>query len=293
MSVAVAGAVLVGTPDAAAAPTCSPWTVSTVAQGFGMLENLAFGEDGTIFLSETSPLGMGRIQALTPDGRRRTAVPDVTSPGGLVVDGDTLFFTTGNGTAAGVFGTADGTIDTLDIETGARTTYARGLVMPNGLAMSSNGDLFTTRNLGSDTGLTVVPHEVPHEPSSVRTDIGTANGIAIDGNTVYVANTFDPALAITEVDTDDPSGQSRTLAVDGFGPLTASDDLTVGPDGQLYLAQNLASRVLRIDPRTGQSCVLGTGLPLTSSVDFGGPGWDRTSLYATSFDGTVRKLTPA
>ncbi len=68
--------------------------------------------------------------------------------------------------------------------------------------------------------------------------------------------------------------------------------MTVGPDGMIYLAQNLAGRVLRVDPATGSSCVVGTGVPLTSSVEFGGPGWDDNSLYATSFDGSVRKLTP-
>nr|WP_296767628.1 SMP-30/gluconolactonase/LRE family protein [Rhodococcus sp. (in: high G+C Gram-positive bacteria)] len=297
--VAVAGAMLIGSPNAAAAPNivaeqpCSPWIVSTVAAGFGTLENLAFGADGTMYLSETSLSGSGRIAALMPDGQRRTAVADVNSPGGLVVDGNTLYFATGNGTIAGLLDTHDGTVDTLDVESGTRSTYARGLVMPNGLARSPEGDLFTTRNLGATTGLTVVPHDSPNEPYSVRTDLGTANGIAIDGDTVYVSNTFDPVLVITALDADDPGGPSTKIPVDGFGPFTASDDMTVGPDGQIYLAQNLAGRVLRIDPRTGNSCVIGTGLPLTSSVEFGGSGWDRTSLYATSFDGTVRKLTPA
>lgn len=296
---AVVGAALFVSPNAAAAPNvvasqqCSPWIVSTVTHGFGMLENLAFGDDGTMYLSETSPSGSGRIAALTPEGQRLTAVPEVNSPGGLVVDGNTLYFATGNGTVAGVLDTHDGTVDTLDIESGTRSTYARGLVMPNGLAQSPEGDLFATRNLGSVTGLTVVPRDSPNEPYPVRTDLGTANGIAVDGDTVYVSNTFDPVLVITALDANDPGGPSKKIPVDGFGPFTASDDMTVGPDGQVYLAQNLAGRVLRIDPRTGSSCVVGTGLPLTSSVEFGGDGWDRTSLYATSFDGTVRKLTPS
>lgn len=290
---ALTAGLLVCAPSASADPICTPWSVVTVASGFGMLENLAFGGDGSMYLSETSPLGNGRIQRLTPDVVRSVAVPDVTSPGGLVVDGDTLYFTTGNGTAAGLFDTHDGTVEKFDVTSGARSTYASGLVMPNGLARSTNGDLFTTRNLGVTTGLTLVPGEPPHEPSVVRTDLGTANGIAIDGDTLYVADTFEPQLKITVLDTRDPGGAVRTIAVDGFGPFTASDDMTVGPDGQIYLAQNLASRVLRIDPESGSSCVIGEGMPLTSSVRFGESGWNRDALYATSFDGSVRRLSPS
>ncbi|OZE94780.1 hypothetical protein CH299_26300 [Rhodococcus sp. 14-2686-1-2] len=288
----LAAGLLVTAPAASAAPACTEWTVSTVATGYGMLENLVFGDNGTMYLSETSPLGPGRIQALSPDGVRSVAVDDVRSPGGLVVDGSVLYFTTGNGTAAGLFDIPDGTVDTLDLVSGARSTYAAGLVMPNGLARTDDGALFTTRNLGLTTGLTVVPSASPHVPSVVRTDLGTANGIAVDADALYVADTFEPSLRITALDVDDPAGPARILPVDGFGPFTASDDMTVGPDGMIYLAQNLAGRVLRVDPATGSSCVVGTGVPLTSSVEFGGLGWDENSLYATSFDGSVRKLTP-
>lgn len=293
-----AGVLVVGlavTAPVATASTstaCTPWTVSTVASGFGPLENLSFG-GGSMYLSETSPVGTGNIVRLAADGSREIAVAGVASPGGQVVDGRTLFFTTGNGTASGLFGIPDGTVDTLDLETGARAKYAEGVVMPNGLARSADGDLFTTRNLGATTGLTVVPAESPHTPTVVRTDLGTANGIAIDDGTLYVANTFEPNLEIAALDIDDPGGAVRRIPVDGFGPFTASDDMTVGPDGQIYLAQNLAGRVLRIDPQSGSSCVIGSGLPLTSSVEFGGQGFERNALYATSFAGTVSKLSPS
>lgn len=290
---AMAAGLLVFSPTASASPVCSSWSVSTVASGYGMLENLAFGGDGSMYLSETSPVGPGSIQRLTPDTVRSVAVSDVSSPGGLVVHDRTLYFATGNGTAAGLFGTTDGTVDTVDLESGVRSTFARGLVMPNGLARSSDGDFFATRNLGASTGLTLVPSAAPHEPSVIRTDLGTANGIAIDGDALYVSNTFEPELRITVLDARDPVGAVRTIPVDGFGPLTASDDMTVGPDGRIYLAQNLAGRILRIDPKDGSSCVIATGMPLTTSVRFGGPGWDSSSLYATSFDGTVRQVSPS
>ena len=80
-------------------------------------------------------------------------------------------------------------------------------------------------------------------------------------------------------------------ALPGSGPLNAADDLTVGPDGIVYVAYNGGGKVVRVDPATGESCALASGLPLVSSVRFGaGPGWDPDALYATSFTGKIYKL---
>lgn len=289
MAVVACGVLIVGAPAASATPDCTPWTTSTVASGFGTLENLAFDDRGTMLLSETSLFGTGSIRGLTPDGERSVVVPDVASPGGLAVRGDTLYFTTGNGFVSGALDIPDGSVETVDLTSGARATVARDLVMPNGLVLLDDGDMLVTRNVGAQSGLTRIDGD---SSRVVRTDLGSANGIATDGTAVYVSNTFEPELAVTVLDSEDLGGEARRIPVDGFGPVTASDDLTVGPDGQIYLAQNLAGRVLRIDPESGSSCVVGTGLPLTSSVEFGGPGWNRDALYATSFDGSVRQLTP-
>ncbi|WP_249305477.1 SMP-30/gluconolactonase/LRE family protein [Rhodococcus sp. 14-2483-1-1] len=295
----VAGLVLAASvalsPTAEASSTCTPWSVSTVASGFGLLENLEFDGRGSMIVSETSPIGPGALRTVAPNGDRGTLVSGVESPGGLVRDGDTLYFTTGNSAAAGLFDMRTGTIETIDLGTGARSTYASGLTMPNGLARSATGDLFTTRNLGGASGLTRIAvggDETVGSMSTVRTDLGSANGIGVGGGNIYVATTFDPETTVTVLDEKDPAGPSTRIRVDGFGPLTMSDDLTVADDGTVYLAQNLAGRVLRVDPETGSSCVIATGVPLTSSVAFGGVGFDSEALYATSFDGTVRKMSP-
>ena len=53
-------------------------------------------------------------------------------------------------------------------------------------------------------------------------------------------------------------------------------------------------KVVRIDAKTRAQCVIATGIPLASSVRFGaGPGWDSTSLYATSLAGGLYKITPS
>ena len=293
-AVIVAGLIL-GTatalaPTAEASSSCTPWSVSTVASGFGVLENLEFDGRGSMIVSETSLIGPGALRTVAPNGARGTLVADVQSPGGLVRDAGTLYFTTGNSAAAGLLDTRTGTVDTIDLRTGVRSTYASGLTMPNGLARSATGDLFTTRNLGGHSGLTRVA--VDGSVSTVRTDLGSANGIGIGNGKMYVANTFDLETTLTVLDEKNPSGPSARIRIDGVGPLAMSDDLTVGDDGTVYLAQNLAGRVVRIDPESGASCAIATGVPLTSSVAFGGFGFDEKALYATSFDGTVRKLEP-
>ncbi|MEW1880260.1 SMP-30/gluconolactonase/LRE family protein [Rhodococcus sp. NPDC080181] len=285
------GASIAAAPAAQASSACTPWSVSTVASGFGMLENLEFDGRGSMIVSETSPIGPGALRSVAPNGDRGTLVSGVESPGGLVRDGDTLYFTTGNSAAAGLFDSSTGTIDALDLDTGGRSTYASGLAMPNGLARSETGDLFTTRNLGVAAGLSRIATD--RTVSTVRTDLGSANGIAIARGKIYVGNTFDVEPVVYVLDEQDPSGSVSRVRVDGFGPLTMSDDLTVGVDGMIYLAQNLAGRVVRIDPTSGSSCAVATGVPLTSAVAFGGVGFDPTSLYATSFDGSVRELSPA
>ncbi|PTR40510.1 SMP-30/gluconolaconase/LRE-like protein [Rhodococcus sp. OK611] len=283
------------TTTTAAAQSCTPWTASEVASGFGMLENLAFDGRGKMLLSEGTLFGDGAIRTLSPGGKTGTLVSDFTGPGGIVVSGDNILFTTGNNAMAGLSNSKNGTVESLDLDTGEQTTVAKGLTMPNGLAKLANGDLLVTRNLGSDQGLTRIPAAQPGTPASVRTDLGSANGLAVsaDGATVYVGNTFDSNTEIRELNATDLKGAVHTMKVAGSGSSNAGDDLTVGADGNIYMALNGAGKVVRLDPTTGSTCEIGSDLPLTSSVRFGsGPGWDPAALYTTSFDGSVHKLVP-
>ncbi|WP_246098207.1 SMP-30/gluconolactonase/LRE family protein [Rhodococcus spelaei] len=288
------------TPSTAAAvetkpAACAKWTVSTVASGFGTLENLSFDGRGKMLLSESAVLGDGAIRTLTPNGDKGTLVSSVNSPGGIVVDGDRVLFNTGNNVMAGLYGSTNGTVESVDLDSGKQTTVARGLTMPNGLAKLDNGDLLVTNVLGGKPGVVRIPATEPREPVTVRTDIGSANGIfaSADGKHVYVGNTLEGTTQIRVLDTNDLTGPVRVLGLPGPGPANAGDDLTLGADGYLYEALNGAGKVVRVDPVSGDTCEIATGLPLTSSVRFGaGPGWDATALYATSFEGTVHKLVP-
>lgn len=295
--VASAAAALLASSFAVVAPgataaTCPAWTKSTVAKGYGLLENLAFDGQGGLLLSEGSLGGTpGGLRKLTAAGARSTVVLDVASPGGIVVVGRTAYFNSGDGLASGLFNIADGAINEVDLDTGETRTVATGLVMPNGLARFPNGDLVVSRDLGKGSMMRVTPAGVktPWAPQATST-----NGMAIDAERgeFYVDSTFDPTTEISVVSLE-TGATLRKIRIPGLGPLNSADDLTLGPDGNLYVALNVAGSVVRVDPDTGAQCTVAKGLPFVSSVRFGaGPGWDPASLYATSFLGTVTRLAP-
>ena len=66
-----------------------------------------------------------------------------------------------------------------------------------------------------------------------------------------------------------PSGElSATRLISG---LEGGAGSTVGPDGALYVTENAAGRIARVDPKTGEKTVLASGLPkMITAVGIGG-----------------------
>jgi hypothetical protein len=56
------------------------------------------------------------------------------------------------------------------------------------------------------------------------------------------------------------------------GGLQGGSGSTIGPDGALYVTENAAGRITRVDPKTGATTTYASGLPtLIPAVGFGGP----------------------
>ncbi|MFD4462081.1 SMP-30/gluconolactonase/LRE family protein [Nocardia sp. NPDC058480] len=294
-ALAVTSAAMVPTANSAAAQTdsCPRWTAHTVASDYGVLENLGFDGRGNLLMSQTSATGTdGSLQRLAADGTKSVAAAGIDAPGGILVAGGTLYFTTGNSAASGLTGRADGAIRALDLDTGAVTTIATGLTMPNGLAQLPNGDFVVSRDVGTGPMTRVSAHG---GAAAYAPWVTSTNGLAFDPARarLVVSTTFDPATVIAAVDYAEPAETGPRVVIPGYGPLNSADDLTVGPDGKAYVALNAAGRIQQVDLDTGQTCSIADGLPLSSSARFGaGPGWEAQSLYVTSFLGTVTKLTP-
>ncbi|MFI9508742.1 SMP-30/gluconolactonase/LRE family protein [Nocardia sp. NPDC052566] len=293
LALAVAGAgAAVAEPDEVAG--CGRWSATTVASGYSMLENLAFDGRGGMLLSELALSSSGgAVHVLRADGTR-AVVASVNHPGGLVVSGGTAYVAAGGDFTLGGPGKSDGAIEAIDLDSGAVSTVASGLTAPNGLARLPDGGFVVSRDIGSPTTLT----RVARDGSGAHTlapGLTSTNGLAYDPvrRKLFVSTTFESVTTLAAIDIDHPDTPPARSTVPGFGLLNAADDLTVGSDGNVYLALNVAGRIVRVDPDTGSTCTIADGLPFATSARFGsGPGWDPGSLYVTSFLGTVTRLTP-
>jgi hypothetical protein len=277
---------------AAAPDPCAPWTVRVLASGLGSLENLEpDGKDG-LFVSASTQNAVLRVT--------RTAAPavvlsGVSSPGGLRLRGTTLYVVTGDSAASGVLGRADGTIDRLDLRTGRRTTWVRGLTMPNGLVFLRDGSALVSRDVAglSPTGITRIRPSGAVQPAwSGQAD---SNGLAVDpsGRWLYSDETFTAASNVYRTEVAHPSRRVVVASLGGIGVPKGLDDLMLSSSGVLYVAANSGGQVIRLDPRTGRSCAVVSGLTLTSSVKQGrGRAFPPSRLYATGFDGRVLELIP-
>jgi hypothetical protein len=279
------------TPASAVAITHCPWRATTVASGLGSLENLGFDGAGTMLVSRTVG-NSGQLYRLTPDGRGSSLVPNVAAPGSITVADGAAYFTTGNSFLSGIIGSRDGTIARVDLATGALTTVVTKLTMPNGMVRLPDGSFIVSRNLGWTTGLTRISAdgtgETPFAPS-----VTMANGLAYDAahNTVIASMDLHPVTTLAFVDLGDPA-HVHTVDLGLFGLFGFPDDLTISPDGLIYLAMD-GGDIVRIDPDRHAACILASSMFGSTSVRFGaGPGWDSQALYSTDLFGTIHKLTP-
>ncbi|MEV0251093.1 SMP-30/gluconolactonase/LRE family protein [Nocardia sp. NPDC050712] len=282
-----------GAPSAVAEPAagCGAWTKTVVASGYNMLEGLGFDGRGGLLLSDQSATGVGGAIRRLDAGGARSTVTEVDGPGAVLVAQDTAYFVSGLSVPHVLAGKTDGSIKSIDLDTGAIATVAANLRLPNGLAQLPGGDFVFTSDMGPDQRISLVRNGSYAGPFAGLT---STNGISYDParRRLFVSTTFDPITTVAMYDVDRPGADPALFTLPGFGPLNGGDDLTVGPDGKVYLALSTGGKVVRLDPDTGASCTVADGLPLTTAVEFGaGPGWDPNALYATSYLGTVTKLT--
>src|SRR4051795_10020465 len=235
----VLAAFVAAVPSATAATDpCAPWQQKTLKSGLGSLENLEFDGSGGLLLSASGP---GAIERLTSDGTVTTLVPNVNAPGGQRVVGRMLYFNTGDAAQSGLTGTPDGTLDRFDLDTHVRSTFASGLTMPNGLAVLPNGDFVVSRDIGSGTGITRIPHDDPAHPQTNWAQIDDQNGMAVDptGTYLYAVQTFTSDSAVLRIRIADPTDVKAVATLADPGPK-GLDDMTIDAHGILYVASNLS-----------------------------------------------------
>jgi sugar lactone lactonase YvrE len=185
----------------------------------------------------------------------------------------------------------NGTIERLDLRTGRRVTWARGLSIPNALALLPNGDAVVSRDVGAGTGLTRMRARDRRHPQFEWAHLDDTNGLAVDpsGRWLYTDRTFSTD---GEVDRISIAHARRVQLVGRLGIRVAPDDMTIDRAGKLYITGFGSGKIYRLDPRTHASCAIAAGLSQPTSVRFGGPGWNMSALYVTDATGHLSVLTP-
>ncbi len=280
--------------SAQAASACDGWTKTTLATGLGVLENLEPDRRGGLLLSSSSASAVLR---LTPDGSSETFLADVDRPGGMRVRGSDLFVNTGDGATSAALDIADGTVLRVDLDTLDRATYTDGLVMPNGLVFDAAGNAYVSRSSGNGANITMIPVADPANPVTPWADVSDTNGLVIsaDGTTMFAATTFNQPADVLAIALDDPSDITVVASLAGVGSPAPKglDDLEIDADDVLYITANGSGEVLRLDPVTGDACVVADGIGNPSAIKFGdGVGFPADRLYVSAFDGSVTELTP-
>lgn len=273
-----------------------------------VLENLLFAYD-SLWISDSSG---GRVVRLGPDGAEQDSVPGPS--GGLAVGPDGLIYAgNGNSLLDSFLRRGLASVVRFDESAPAGTfeTYAEGFDMANGLTFAPNGDLFVSNDVGY--GPIKIPRADPSAWSELVHLWGT-NGLVVDaaGEHLYAAITFDQRSPVERIPFADPSSHvpaaMLTFGVLSLEPavytdpdpskplvgLKGLDDMTRSDDETLYVVANGMGELLRVDPITGDACLVASGLQNPSSVRIAPPGsafdtsGEALTFYVTEFSGNIR-----
>ncbi len=283
--------------SAAAAPPCdSPPQARTLYSGYGMLESVIVDSQGRIYFTDSAN---DRVMRADAPGQApyplATGIPD---GGGFVFlpDGD-LVVGTGNAIATGLFGNIapSAGLVRIDPATGAKSPYASGLQMANGLGIGPAGEIYAS----SDSGLIAGIDRIGPGGSPVQTHwapVISPNGLVVDraGEWLYAAQTFQPA-AIKRVRLSNPT-QVETFFQAPLADITAGlDGMVRDENDQLYVAGVSGGQVWKVTNPNPQACSLVDLPPFPdgpSAVAFGQgrTGFSHPNLYVVTFGGEVIEL---
>jgi sugar lactone lactonase YvrE len=91
-----------------------------------------------------------------------------------------------------------------------------------------------------------------------------ANGLAVDGATLYVDNFDDGRLLAIPIGSDGSAGAAREIALDP--PLDGPDGMTRVREGELLVVEQLAGRLRRVLVPSGESQIVAGGLVTPTAV---------------------------
>jgi sugar lactone lactonase YvrE len=252
-------------------PVCPgvPATVSVFHPGgiplLDWRENLAFDGLGGMWVSH---LMSNEVERYDSAGRLTMTV-HVASPGAIVLGRDGLLYVVFGDIPTSALDPASAGVVRFDPRAAnpVPQTFVSDLAGANGLAIDAAGNLYVSNETG--TGIYKVRPDGSMDAAwTASASVFGTNGLAIVGGDLYANVTFDPRSGIQRVPLADPVVHAPAAQL-SLNPLTLPkglDDLTPNGAGDLYTVAFLAGQLLRVDPATGSSCVLASGLFLPTSV---------------------------
>ena len=290
-AIALLSAVALASPGSAAA-LGSPLTqsqcagvhvsVSTFASGVPVSdwrEELAFDGHGGMWVSR---LHQNVIERYAPNGQVVTKVP-IPGPGGVVMGPDGLLYVNSLADAPGSVAQVYRFNPLLTNP--VPQLFVTNLPGVNGSAFDQQGDLYVSTEGSGPSVLKIRPDGTRDTAWENAASFAWANGLAVTGPYLYAAVTWDQRSPIEQVPVSDPAAHkivaelsfgvvSREPALHlppNFGaPLVPKglDDLTIGPDGMIYVTAFLSGELLRVNPTTGEACLVVSGLRTPTAVQF-------------------------
>ena len=277
-------------------PTLPVTAVELVSEGFMSAEGIAFNGEGRLFVTASLDNGGRDLYEVQTDGGT-ALIADLQDGIGLASRGasDILVADFGPTSFTNDGANSDGLVLSVT-PAGAMTTLATGIGDPNFIHVRPDGTLLVSDDF---TDIIYESDGAGGDATVFLQGIQSPNGVveAFDGSELYVAQTFTTLMPLSfdgrvwRVPLDgsgDPGTPVELTTLEGPG---ANDGVTIDAKGRVYVAENLAGQVWRIDPATDQVELVAEGVSTVASLAFGEGAFNATSIYATQlFGGKVWEI---
>lgn len=241
-------------------------------EGLPGSEGIDFNSLGDMYISTGT-----QVAKVNPDGTIEP-IADFTKPVGVAFDADDNLWVAEFGASA-LPGVGDGSVYMIP-PGGSKTLVAEGIENPNFLVFTPNGSMLVSDNMAAEIAEVTSAGQV----ASWTDSIPSPNGMVYskDRKTLYVANTFTPASPLYRVTLDDSGDPVSADIIANLDSLSLPDGIAMDENGILYVAENLAGEIVRVNPDDGTFETVASGLTTPASLAFGTAGkFDPCSIYVT------------
>ncbi|WP_043262811.1 hypothetical protein [Streptomyces sp. CT34] len=253
-------------------------------------ENLEFDGRGTLWVSHVT---QHRVEGYAPDGSLKTSFP-VNGPGGIRRGPDGMMYVN-FGVNPLTSWLSGGGIMRFD-PTAARPKPVKvvdGVSGINGLAIDAKGNFYLSGELATSI-VKIRPDGTKDEKWTRAANVFGTNGLHIAGDQLYASVLTNAASPVVRIPLNDPAHHT-TIANLSPNPLDIKllDDLTTF-DGNLIVTSFRDGELIQVNPATGRSCTLATGLRTPTSVRVArgfGEHSAQHALFVSEASGRILKVT--